>query len=434
MKKFRISHMLSHVLRLPALFAFATLGVLAACSSDGENQNKNGDGGAGGEGGDSEAIAVLSRVCTPEDCLSYLNLYPSLDAMSDEGTIDASKSIELPYSQGRVFNGSIYLFSRGEQPEVTRYSVRRDLTLKKHQTVSFANTGTTVFCEICNIFGSEELAFHVDATSGTLVSWDPTEMKIVEVSAIAESITGKLKGGFADFLFPRLIDGKAYYNASWSNSDVPEVLDRAALIRFDVDDPTPKLDVIEDDRCGGTWMMAPFADDKGNVYAMGDYNAGYYQAGVLDPVDKPACLLRIKPGQDEFDPDYYVDLLEVLNAKAVRNAFAMADGKILMSILPKDSQGVSENEIKADPWAYYSIKTFRYVVLDLKTLAVTQVEELGDVAAGSASQLRVDDRALLQIYDADRTASIYEISADGTVNKIIAANSGGDFDMIGRVR
>lgn len=426
----------------------------SACSGDSKGDDSSaagapgasgGNGGNGGEGGagepneggapnDEGIIATLTRVCSPESCMSYLNIYESLDELADEGTLDRSKSIEVPYSQGRVFNGSIYLFSRGEQPEVTRWSVEADRTVKKRETVSFATTGTTVFCEICNIFGSKDLAFHLDATSGTLVSWNPTKMEIVDISEIPESLTGKLAGGYADFLFPRVYDGRAFFNAGWSNSDVPEVYGRAAVLAFDVKDSTPQLDLIEDDRCGGTWAMAPFADDTGNVYVMGDWNGGYYQAGVVAPVSEPACLLRVKPGAKKFDPDYYVDLLEVLDAKAVRNAFSMAGGKLLLNILPAAAAGVSQEEIEEDPWAYYSLQEFRYVVLDLESLEVTPVAALGDVAAGSATQLRVDDRSFLQIYDETRSANLYEIRGDGSAKKIVFAGSNADFDMIGRVR
>lgn len=414
---------------------------LAACASGsttgdgGGTGNEAGAGNEGGAGGGSGqgAVAVLTRVCGPEDCLSYLNVYSSVEALAAEGSIDKSQSREVPYSQGRVYGGSIYLFSRGEQPTVTRWSVGSDLSLHEEDTVSFANTGTTIFCEICNVFGSKDLAFHLDATAGVLVSWNPSTMQIVETSDVPESITGRLEDGYADILFPRVWGGRAFYNAGWSNSEVPEVLEQAAVVTFDADDPAPDLELITDDRCGGTWAMAPFSDADGNVYVMGDWNAGYYQAGVLDPVTKSACLLRIKPGASEFDPDYYVDLLDALDARAVRNAFAMAGGKILVSIWPKSAPALSTDAIEADPWAYYGLQSFRYVVLDLETLEVTPVTDLGEVAAGSATPLNVDDRSFLQIYGED-SADLYEVTPDGRAKKIVNAGLNGDFDMIGRVR
>ncbi len=416
---------------LPLALALGSL-AFVACDDEGDSSGAGGEGGAAAEPTGS-AVAVLSRACTPEDCLSYLKVYESLDAIRAEGTLDRTTALEVSYSQGRVFNGSIYLFSRGEQPTVTRYSVEADLSVTERETVSFANTGTTVFCEICNVFGSQDLAFHIDATAGVLVSWNPTTMLLEEISEVPETITNRLPGGYADVLFPRVFDGRAFYNAGWSNYEIPEVLEEAGIVAFDVSDPTPELELLTDERCGGTWAMAPFADEEGNVYAMGDWNAGYYQIGVLDPVSAPACLLRIRPGAHEFDPDYYVNLLEVLDARAVRNAFAMAGGKLLVSILPSDAEAPSADDIEADPWAFYSLANFRFVILDVETLAVTPVEGLGDVAAGSATALSVDGVPLLQIYEGD-SADIWEVSASGVATKVINAGLNADFDMIGRVR
>jgi len=433
-------YLISNLLAITGLAVACSAGSTAdegAGGMGGDATGGSGSGGTpagGGQGaGDGGAIVAMTRVCGPEDCLSYLSVFDSMEALEEAGQIDKTQAREVSYSQGRVYDGSLYLFSRGEQPTVTRWTVEPDLSLEEQETISFANTGTTIFCEICNVFGSPELAFHLDSSAGVLVSWNPTTMSIVDTSEIPESITARLEGGYADVLFPRVHDGRAYFNAGWSNSDVPEVVETAAVVAFDVDDPTPELEVIEDDRCGGTWAMAPFKDDAGNVYVMGDWNAGFYQIGILNPIETPACLLRIRPGEAEFDPDYYVNLLEVLDAKAVRNAFSMADGKLLVNILPASDPGLSTAEIEADPWAFYDIDRFRYVVLDLETLEATPVSGIGEVSAGSAKALTIDDRTLLQIYG-EETADLYEITTDGEAHLIVNAGLNGDFDMIGRLR
>jgi hypothetical protein len=388
----------------------------------------------GSQAAESTAIAVLMRTCGPDDCLSYLNVYESVDAMKEAGKVDKSASVELPYSQGRAYAGSIYLFSRGEQPEVTRWNVADDLSVREEDTVSFANTGTQVFCEICNVFGSEELAFHLDGTGGVTVAWNPTTMEIVERSDIAESLLTRFEGDAADIVFPRAFGGRAYFNVSWSNSETPEIYERAAVVTFDVTDPTPELQVIEDERCGGTWAMSPFEDRNGNVYVMGEWSGGFYQVGILEPKTTPACLLRLEPGADAFDPDYHVDLLTVLDAQAIRNAFAMADRHLLLNYLPTDAPKLSEDAILADPYAYYAVTDFQYAVLDLETLTVTPVASLPPTRGGSATPLSIDDRTFIQIYDDEETATLYEVKTDGSTEKILEATSGSDFDMIGRVR
>jgi hypothetical protein len=381
----------------------------------------------------SSAIAVLTRTCGPDDCLSYLSIYESVDAMKKVGKIDKTKSVEVSYSQGRTYDGSIYLFSRGEAPEVTRWSVEQDLSVSKKETVSFANTGTLVFCEICNVFANNELAFHLDSLGEVIVSWNPTTMEIIERTDVPKSVVMRIPDATSEILWPRVFDNRAFYTAAWFNYDTADVYPKTALLTFDATDPTPEITAIEDDRCGGSWAMAPFADEGGNVYMMGEWYAGRFQAGILEPQTKPACLLRVKPGADVFDPDYYVDLLSTLDAQAVRGAWAMADGHLLVNILPNSAPKLTKEEIMMEPEAYGMLDTFEYVVLNLETLEAKKVSSLGSAPAGSATPLTIDNRTFIQRYDADYNGTIFEVRTDGTSEKILEAGSG-DFDMIGRVR
>ncbi len=120
-------------------------------------------------------IATVTRVCGPEVCQSYINTYHSVKELQEAGEVDKGTGVEVGYSQGRTFNNSIYLFSREEDPRITRWSVKDDLSLVEEEAVSFANTGTKVFCEICNIFASKDLAYHLDATNGVMVAWNPEQ-------------------------------------------------------------------------------------------------------------------------------------------------------------------------------------------------------------------------------------------------------------------
>lgn len=381
-------------------------------------------------------VAVLTRVCGPDTCQSYLNAYSSLEDVRDEGTVDLSRGLELTYSQGKVYNGSIYIFSR-EEPTITRYTVNDDLSIVKDERIlDFHLTGTEVFCQICNVFAGPELAYHIDAiTGGVVVAWNPKTMELLETSDVPESIFSRMEGTSAELVFPTAVGGRAFYNASWSNWETLRHYDRAAVVAFDTDTPTPTLEVIEDDRCGGTYAMSPFADDEGNVYAMGDWEGGYYDVGTRTE-RPPACLLRIKPGADEFDPDYYLNLLEVAGARAIRNAFPMSGGRILLNILPNDADVVSEADFEADPRAYYTLEGFTYVILDVETEEVTPVPDIEQAAAGNSTPLSIDDRNFIQIYPngKDEAAHLYEIKADGSAEKVIEASSAGDFSMIGRVR
>lgn len=423
----------SAVLTSLVLSSSACLGglLLATGCDDGATEEEKPE-----EGNSTDpAIAVLTRVCGPDTCQSYLNAYSSLDDLRDEGTVDRSQGLELTYSQGKVYDGSVYVFSR-EEPEITRYTVEDDLSIVERETLSLANTGTVVFCQICNVFAGPELAYHIDAiTGGVVVAWNPKTMELLETSDVPDSVMTRMEGASAELIFPSAVDGRAFYNASWTDWDGLHQYEKAAVVAFDTDSPTPDLTVIEDDRCGGTYAMSPFPDEEGNVYAMGDWQGGYFDVGTLTE-RPPACLLRIKPGADEFDPDYYVNLLEVTGARAIRNAFPMSGGRILLNILPSDAPAVSEGAFEEDPWAYYNLEGFTFAIYDVESEEVILVSDLEPAAAGNSTPLSMDGRNFIQIYPngRDEAAHMYEIKADGSAEKVVEAGSAGDFSMIGRLR
>jgi hypothetical protein len=72
------------------------------------------------------------------------------------------------------------------------------------------------------------------------------------------------------------------------------------------------LKVIEDDRCYGPATMVK--DDNGDVYVSSySFTGKIYQTAGYDY--KPTCVLRIKAGTDEFDPNYFVSFPDLLGGR-----------------------------------------------------------------------------------------------------------------------
>jgi hypothetical protein len=75
------------------------------------------------------------------------------------------------------------------------------------------------------------------------------------------------------------------------------------LLTFSSADAEPRLEVLEDDRCGITSSVAPVADEAGNVYFAGDWYLGLNQIGVATgQAATPACLLRVAAGTAPSTP------------------------------------------------------------------------------------------------------------------------------------
>jgi hypothetical protein len=421
----------------------------AACSDDAEPSapvaSDAGAGGAnepsgeasGGAGGQPSAaagpVAVLTRVCGPEDCQHYLNAFAELPA---DKSIDRGLGAESGNTQGVVFGDAAYIFDRDDK-SVTRWTISNELKLEEGETVSFQNAGVVDACAICNVFGDATHAYMVDSSGGVMVTWNPTSMEIVGVHDLPQdSLTrAGLPAGFA---WPLVVGGRAYMAASWMDYETLEVYGSAAVVTFDATVDDPEVSVIEDDRCGVTSAVTPFADADGNVYVVGDWSSGLAQIGGAKPAPNPACLLRINAGRDAFDPDYYVDLLEAASARALYGAYGMAGGrKLLLNYWPDREAPPTPEAIAEDPYAYYSFTGFRYAVLDLATLESTVVSAIPPAGAGNNTPLILDGVNLIQVYpEGSRTvgADLFAIGEDGSATKVLEAGASGDFEMVGRLQ
>jgi hypothetical protein len=234
-----------------------------------------------------------------------------------------------------------------------------------------------------------------------------------------------------------VVGNRAFFDAYYYDYDNREFYPKVAVLSFDVREDEPEVEIIEDDRCGASTSTAPFADEEGNVYILGDWFAGLAQVGVSPAAPNPACLLRIKPDAREFDPDYYVDLLDVSGANAVHAGFHMGGNKLLLNIWPESEPAPTEEEITADPDVFWS-GTFEFTVLDLETGDATLVSDLEPAGAGNMTPLRLDGVNYVQAYergdDDSYEAHLFEVKQDASAQKVLSAGLNGDFEMIGRLR
>jgi hypothetical protein len=228
--------------------------------------------------------------------------------------------------------------------------------------------------------------------------------------------------------------------ASWLDYETNEVYGTAAVATFHATSDEPTVSVIEDDRCGVSSAVTPFADEAGNVYVVGDWSSGLAQIGSATPAPNPACLLRINAGETSFDPNYYVDLLEAAGARALYGAYGMAVGtKLLLNYWPVSEDPPTAAAIAADPYAYYAFNGFRYAVLDLATNTTTEVSAIPPAGAGNNTPLFLDGVNLIQVYPEGNMsrevgADLFAISPEGEATKVLEAGPNADFEMIGRLR
>lgn len=380
-------------------------------------------------------ITVMNRVCTPEGCNHYLYAMNELPA---DGKLDRAQGIELGDTQGAVYEGDLYVFDREDQT-ITRWTLDDADTLEPGDTISLQGTGVITLDAISNVFASAERAFVLDSDAGVLVTWNPSAMEIIAATTLPDSILSRDGAGFFGY-WPIVANDRVYYSASWYDYDARRGYEKAALLTFAADQDEPVLDTVEDDRCGITASVAPYADERGDVYFAGDWNIGLNQIGVPEAqrAPNPACLLRISASSGEVDPDYYVDLLEAADARALTSAIYLGDGKWLANVWPRSVPAPTDAEISADPEVYLAAKNFEYlVIVDLENGTRLPVSGLERSSYGGLTPMFMDGVPYLQIFSdfsAPTGALLYEVNATGEARRVLEAGPNGDFELIARLR
>jgi hypothetical protein len=391
----------------------------------------HGEGAASAPNG---ALMVMNRICTPEACSHYMYFMRELPA---DGVLDRALGIELGDTQASIYRGLAYVFDRNNL-SVTRWRVDDNLVPSAEETVSFQATGMSQVDAIANVFVSPTRAFILDSSAGVLVTWDPSNMQIVATTSLPDSILQRDGAPFYG-LWPVSTGGRVYYSASWYDNTNRRGYEKAALLSFQSDEDQPGLQVLEDDRCGITSSVAPFIDERGDVYFAGDWYIGLHQIGLSSrQAATPACLLRVSAATGAVDPDFYVDLLRAADARALTAAFYLGEGKWLMNVWPNSVPAPTPTELEANPDAYLSAQSFEYVVIvDLVNGTRIPVSGLPRGSYGGLTPMFMDGLPLIQTFHADSGdtgAQLYEVKPTGETRQLLQAGRNGDFELVGRLR
>jgi hypothetical protein len=250
------------------------------------------------------AVAVTLQANTPQ-ATTLLFAVPSLQ----KGTaVDYGKAISIPDTAslfGVEGSGAVYA-TTAMAPNVTRYDVDANGTITPGTVLSFAAFGLGATYSTRSIaFVSPHKAYLLDDTSLQAIVFDPTTMivgKAVDLGAL------KKDGYHTNFSYnvpargSQLVVAAFYYDASYART-LGETA--AALIDTSADSAT----VLRDTRCGAFSTAA--ALPNGDLYFGSDtYSVAIHRIGG-DAAAAPGCLLRMKAGENIFDPSFFVPVTDV---------------------------------------------------------------------------------------------------------------------------
>jgi len=269
-----------------------------------------GDGDTSGDGTLGRGrYALATTIFSPDGQTSLVTLVDDPGAAAEldtERAIEVGGSASLFGSDGQ----SVFALGSSEGPVVKRYEVTTEGALLEQQQMSLETTGISSAFKRPELvpFISSAKAYWLDDASAQAIVWNPDEMVLSGEISLAAA---EREGYTLEFGEAVVRDQLVFVSARYRTADEGEAGEALALV---IDAQSDSLvDVLRDDRCGSTIEIAPVRD--GSLYFASDaFSASLHALGR--PADYPApCILRIAPGEQAFDPDFYQPIADLVEGR-----------------------------------------------------------------------------------------------------------------------
>ncbi len=301
---------------------------------------------------------------TPETFNSLVGIVPNLEAGTE---FDTSTALEFPGFLGVVTppepNGSFFVML-GDETVIIRYDVDEDGNIVEfdNRLNYSAATGATSgnFMLSFAHFISDDRAYMVVPDALAVIVWNPQTMTIVETIDLSEGLTPpeNLAARATDSRIDssgRLLLPMGY--CRFMNMDFT----CAPIMRLAIIDPdTFEVTYDEDTRCGRPTLSV--TDDDGAIYFVSHPGqSSQFVGGAAGDPAFPGCLIRVLDGADGFDPDYYVNQLDLTpEGRPVGSIIPGVGNRAYATVWPPDrmvSEFNAENwfMLRSEPvWEVYS--------------------------------------------------------------------------------
>ena len=376
----------------------------------------SGSAPSGGNGsGPDEAFVVSQRVFTPDTRFVFLHLLSDLGPQQ----LDVSQGFEFSgFSRVRAFNEKVFVFE-SETGQVIRFGVTSDLRIEEEARLSMANEGVTAFNDTTT-FVSPTRAFYFDF-SGQLIVFDPEAMEIVETIEGPEMHREGFPG--PRFSPPVRVGDELYVSLAWANVDTIDLIPALTVAVFSISEAR-LLRVVEDTRCA--YGHRGFAYE-GAFYLVGDASEG--AGNLLSDEFPPPCLLRIREGEAQFDPDFYIDLTQATGRPFVANGpVGIGGGRFLNMVYDStiDPTSFDPNNV-LDLVEFGTGELWRWAVFSLSDGDAALLEGTPLSGTNPFDAFVVDDTAFVPILDREgRASQVFRIDnvEDGSTTLTLESAAG----------
>lgn len=366
--------------------------------------------------------AVVTAILTrrPDDTFQT---YLLASKRAPKGELDFSSALELPDALVTQNDEAIFV---GDNERITlqRYEVNADYSFTMTGEVSLQQFGID-YINNPPLFFSSTTAYYVDAPRGQIIVFDPTEMEITGEIQVPEL----LREDYVTWLGPaqrvedRYLATILYTNEDWTATTPDSTV--GIIIEDDRDEP---IRMLRDERGVGAYLS--FADDQGDFYIAADGLSG--NLALAGSQDVPSSrVLRVRAGADEIDPDFMLDLGELLDTPATFGFWPVTDTKFVVQAWASDVEPSDVLEPGDTGWGapYYD-----WMFIDAATAEARPVSGLERSVTNNTLRLRLDGKTYLQKSFPDTGRSELYVLGDDAEATQVAVSGIGEFWFLGRVQ
>jgi hypothetical protein len=371
-----------------------TLGLLSALGCGGD-----GDGPQKGEL-EGSVYAVMYEIYDDVGSNSYLAILDSID-----GTVDPKTSRE--FAGGRAFlqsyNGWIFV-GEPTAPRITRYTVNAKGELTDELTMGVGMFGLKAgnLDDWNATFISPTKAYLFDGGQAVNIIWNPTTMEVI--GSIPAPPEFKREGLTLESSPAALRGNRLFRTFSWVNYDTAEYSTDLLLGIYDTDTDT-LLELVPETRCPVPGNLVD-KDEAGNIYFS---NWIWPAAGTLMRGAPEACVLRITPDSERFDPSWTFDYGSVAQDRQGAMFSYLRDQKALASIFLDE---MTSFDATTDPWAYAGGNFWQIWNVDLATGTGAPLDGIG-LNAGAFTPLQFEGRDYLMVPNSDwALTKVFEVTGN----------------------
>jgi hypothetical protein len=373
----------------------------AGCGTDTTEQDEN-------TPGSQPAVLIGVYIDVPEGRNIYVGAVPDVP----EGELDYSGFLEFGNVDVSTYGAWVFVWDR-EAARLTRFGVREDFSLYQDgeglSFLSYSAGGPFEGGEIA--FISATRAYTLSSELDVVAIWNPTTM---EITGTIPMQPPDVPSGFVSWAHtPTVVRDRVVWQIVSDNRDTDEVHHAVTLAVADADTDEP-VRYVTDERCAVA--NGGHVDEHGDYYVRADGYWGYYAVYGDAADDVRTCVLRLRAGESEFDPDYEVDM-ESLTGSRINWPWFHVEGSRYVAWAWNRDETPPE-----DPDSYWMSRAFQPLLVDVEERTSEPYPDLDGTIIVSSAERALDgvsyyERSEVGYVGAENHADIVELRTTGIVHK-----------------